>query len=570
MKVMNQLQAIIIKNPSSKTDLMRIYRYISLLVTSCFFLVGQPHSSFMFKVGLVLSLGVVAWIVEDLQRRNIQNHRKLMVMVLTEIIGLTLVLLQTGGIGSPFIWYALTPVLVAASFLSSAFCLGVLAFYLSSATFIAYLNEQNNMLQLLQEYSYIYLVCLLITFLVVLFSKTIKELDLKITVLNQQQEELLSVNNKLAETKKEYQDALEHIMSLYHMLESFSSHTCPDKLLKEITTFLMKCTQTDAAFFGLTDNNSQISCFINATTNEKLENDIKKEWHQIRRKKEIFISVFDDENYCMKIIKTPKNVGVLGVKISNIEEVKNSYLLKRTFEFFAELCEMMLDRIHVHQMMEQMIIIEEQNRIANEIHDSVSQRLFGIVYSLHSLRVKSRNISSEELEQEYQFLSQTANTTMKELRASIYKLSSVKKGDKPFLVILENYLSEFAKLYDITIDFQVIGDESYLSPSLKNGLYRIICEASGNAVRHGHCTEIDLTIAILEEKIIVEIQDNGIGYSKNDNRLKGKDGIGISNMQNIVHSLAGTFEIDGIKGLGTSIQIHIPIVNMIKKQEVLG
>ena len=75
------------------------------------------------------------------------------------------------------------------------------------------------------------------------------------------------------------------------------------------------------------------------------------------------------------------------------------------FEFIAELSEIMLERIYMDQMMDQLIIIEEQNRIANEIHDSVSQKLFGIVYSLHSLQIKSEIITKEELDIEYKFLS---------------------------------------------------------------------------------------------------------------------------------------------------------------------
>ena len=51
---------------------------------------------------------------------------------------------------------------------------------------------------------------------------------------------------------------------------------------------------------------------------------------------------------------------------------------------------MMLERIHMDQMMDQLIIIEEQNRIANEIHDSVSQKLFGIVYSLIVYKLKAK------------------------------------------------------------------------------------------------------------------------------------------------------------------------------------
>ena len=75
----------------------------------------------------------------------------LSVSVCAETIGLTLLLLPTGGISSPFIWYALNPVLVAASFLTPLFCWGILAFYLGSATFIAYyLGDGEWMVQLIR------------------------------------------------------------------------------------------------------------------------------------------------------------------------------------------------------------------------------------------------------------------------------------------------------------------------------------------------------------------------------------------------------------------------------------
>ena len=77
-----------------------------------------------------------------------------------------------------------------------------------------------------------------------------------------------------------------------------------------------------------------------------------------------------------------------------------------------------------------MIVIEERDRIANELHDSVSQRLFGIVCALHSLQAKSRGMTNDELNEELQFLSQSANTTLKELRAAIYRLSSPKNGEE--------------------------------------------------------------------------------------------------------------------------------------------
>ncbi|WP_225986154.1 sensor histidine kinase [Psychrobacillus glaciei] len=567
----NHFYSFIRKNPSSKTHLVLIYRSISFLLTSCFFLLGPPQSSFVFKLGLVVSLGVAAWILTDLQRRNRENNRILKTIVLTETVGLTLLLIPTGGIASPFIWYALNPVLVAASFLTPSFCWWVLTFYLSSATFISFtLFNTTDILHILQENSYVYLVSLLTAVLVMLFSGLMKGMDLKATILKSQQEELLLVNKKLSEANEMYADTLEHIMSLYHLMDNFSSDKSPEKLTTEITSSLIRCTQKQSAFFWLIDLHQQKSYLANTTNILNMEEELKKEWHHISQNNQSFMDKIHDEYFWMKIIRTSKNVGVVGIKVSSFSEVSDTYLLNRTFEFIAELSEIMLERIHMDHMMDQLIIIEEQNRIANEIHDSVSQKLFGIVYSLHSLQVKSRNISKEELEKEYQFLSKTANSTIKELRAAIYRLSSVKKGDKPFLVLVKNYLEEYAKLNEVQINYQITGDESFISSKLKTELYRIICEACGNAVRHGECSAMEIRLSLQEEKTLLVLQDNGIGYNLQNQEEKQEKGIGLFNIRSIVNSYNGTFLIDGKLGVGTKIQIDIPNEYTLKKQEVLS
>jgi signal transduction histidine kinase len=481
-----------------------------------------------------------------------------------------LLLIPTGGISSPFIWYALNPVLTAASILTPLFCWGILTFYLGSATLIANrLFLREDMLKILDEKSYFYLVCLLTTLLVSLFSGLTKELDSKASLLKEQQENLLHLNKQLTETNEKYQETLEHIMSLYQVMDKFSSKKSPSKLINEVTAHLIKCTQSNAAFFWLKDINHHNSLIANSTENTDLAIDLKKEWNTIRRNIEPFAHEINNELYWMKIIRTSNNVGVLGVKVSSCSEAKKTFLLSRTFEFLAELSEIMLERIYMDQVMDQMIVIEEQNRIANEIHDSVSQRLFGIVYSLHSLQMKSENITSEELNYEYKFLSQSANTTMKELRSAIYRLSSVKKGVQPFFVRLKKYLEDYARLNDVVINYQITGDESLISTNLKEELYRIICEACGNAVRHGQCNNIQLKLSILADKTVFSIHDNGIGIHSPDERDKKDKGIGLINMQNIVSAFSGTFSIQGISGFGTEIQIEIPTIKMLKKQEVL-
>jgi NarL family two-component system sensor histidine kinase LiaS len=515
MQRVNELYHFIRKS-SSKMNLVFLYRYCSLLVTSFLYLLTS-HSPLFFKIGVIALLVVAAWMITEVQRRYLANHNMLKLTVFAETIGLTLLLIPTGGISSPFIWYALTPVLIAAR----------------------------------------------------LFSRLTKELNIKETLLKAQQEELLQVKKALTETNENNKRTLEQIMSLYQLMENFSAEESLDAVAEEITSSLLKGTQSEAAFFWLTDLDHQTSYIANATKNSEIETELMKEWNNIRENREPFVGRINKESYRMIVIRGSNMIGVLGVEVPNSSETNETFLHNGPFEFLAVLSELWLERVHREQMKEQMLVIEERNRIANEIHDSVSQRLFGIVCALHSLQVKSRTMTWEQMNQEYQFLSQSANTTMKELRSAIYHLSSMKKGEKPFLDHLKKYLDEFAKLNDLSIDYQITGDEAEISDKLKQGLYRMICEACGNAVRHGECTHIELRLSLLDKKTVLVIRDNGIGIYLHDSEGKKDKGIGLINMKSIVNSFTGTFLIEGMHGRGTEIKIEIP--NIIqKKQGVAG
>ena len=313
----------------------------------------------------------------------------------------------------------------------------------------------------------------------------------------------------------------------------------------------------------------QPAIFLHPITMPNLESSLKNEWTAIRGKREPFIRTLNNKFYLMRVIRTSKKIGVLGVQISSSSLDRLPYLLKNTFEFLTELGEIMLERIYLDQIIEQTVIIEEQNRIANEIHDSVSQRLFGIVYSLHGLQAKSRSLSKEQLNEEYQFLSQSANLTIKELRSAIFRLSSIKKGEKPFLVRLRTYLDDFAKLNDIRIEYQITGSETGIPAELKQGIYRIISEACGNAVRHGECHVIHVKLDFLGEKTVLVIQDDGIGVNSHENKVRKVKGIGLYNMQNIVRSFDGTFSITERHQGGTEVIVDIPNSTKIM-QEVIG
>ena len=568
MQWTSQLINFLTMNPSNKVHLVLLYRYISLALTTGFFLFAPPQAPLFFKMGVVISLVIATWILTDLQKRYRGSSKVLRSIILTETIGLTLLLIPTGGIESPFIWYAFNPVLTAASLLTPVFCWVILTFYLSSATLIAHLlYRPDQLMETFINNSYIYLVCLLTTSLVMLFSGLTKELDEKAAALNSQQEQLLVMNRKLSTANEMYKTTLEHIMSIYHLMDHFSVKKRPDSLTLEITNALIKCTQKQAAFFWLMDVKTHTIYLENKTGYSHLSDHLDKVWQDIQYEKNPFYTIIEEKHYWIKTIKTSAYIGVQGIQINGIEEVENTFLLKRTFEFIAELGEFMLEKLYIDEIMDQLIITEEQNRIANEIHDNVSQKLFSMVYFLHNLQKKSQTISKEELNEEFRFLAGVANSTLKELRAAIYRLSSIKKEEKSFLTQVRNYLEEYAKLNDITIHYQIVGDESYISSSIKPDLFRMIYEGCSNAVRHGKCTTIDIQFTLAKGKIGIAICDDGIGFTASQQQRQEK-GIGLINMQHIAQSFGGSFSIKNREKKGTAIHIVLPHHSVQEKSEV--
>ena len=111
------------------------------------------------------------------------------------------------------------------------------------------------------------------------------------------------------------------------------------------------------------------------------------------------------------------------------------------------------------------------------------------------------------------------------------------------------------------------GNQELMSCDLKKALYRIICEGTGNALRHGKCDEVEITIDIKNQYTELIITDNGIGFNLK-NKINNKEiGLGIKNMFNLVNSLNGETKIDSKLEIGTTINILLPNNKLTNKEQ---
>jgi len=224
---------------------------------------------------------------------------------------------------------------------------------------------------------------------------------------------------------------------------------------------------------------------------------------------------------------------------------------------------MILERIHLQQVSQRLTITEEQNRIASEIHDSVSQQLFSIVCGLHSMVKHLGDISTKDLVKQLNLIKETANTSLSDLRQTIYSLSSKKKKEKSFYLEIKEQLSCMGSLNKVQIDLTMDGDESLIPCDIKKALYRIICEGAGNAIRHGKCTYLNVSMEVEDEKIKASICDNGIGFDVIKTIKDKNSGLGVYNMKTLSKHYNGKCSIRSEVNNGTTIQVEIPIINTL-------
>lgn len=212
-----------------------------------------------------------------------------------------------------------------------------------------------------------------------------------------------------------------------------------------------------------------------------------------------------------------------------------------------------MEHMYEKQMLHTMIEVQENsmNRISQEIHDNIGQRLTGVHANLIML-------SGELVADKEGLIAATklqVSDALKDLRNVSHVLNSQyinNIGLEESLTKELEYLGAYTK---IDFSFQVIDDvEMTLSTEKELTLFRIIQEALSNIVKHADATRVNIILQYRSKEFTVDIFDNGSGFDTN-----GKmEGLGLISMKQRTELLQGTLQIDSADGGGTRIKITAP------------
>lgn len=203
----------------------------------------------------------------------------------------------------------------------------------------------------------------------------------------------------------------------------------------------------------------------------------------------------------------------------------------------------------------------ERQRIARDLHDSIVQSLTNLVHKVE-ICYKLMDIDSIRCKMELKTMSKNVREIIQEMRGVIYNLRPMSLDDIGLDVTLERELSKIKYNSGIQVNYLLEGENSRISPIVSLTILRIVQEACNNIVKHARATELTVKLKYADSNVIVEIEDNGIGFDVervSNRKRKDDSGFGIPMMRERVYLLSGKFQIDSKIGKGTRIKVKVPI-----------
>jgi signal transduction histidine kinase len=203
--------------------------------------------------------------------------------------------------------------------------------------------------------------------------------------------------------------------------------------------------------------------------------------------------------------------------------------------------------LHTRQDLAQ---LQERNRLARELHDSVKQQVFALsiwVRNTKALIGRDEEAARFQLTEAEQVIRQT----QRELTALIRELRPVALEGKNLAQALRDYLSHWQEQTGISAALEVSGEDQ-VSPAIEEAFFRIAQEALANVARHSQASLVALQLEV-GEVVTLSISDNGCGFEE---KLVHQQGVGLSSMRERMHALHGSIEIQSTKGKGTTIVVQ--------------
>ncbi|WP_226086906.1 sensor histidine kinase [Mesobacillus sp. S13] len=203
----------------------------------------------------------------------------------------------------------------------------------------------------------------------------------------------------------------------------------------------------------------------------------------------------------------------------------------------------------------QEIISQERNRLARELHDSVSQQLFAASMLMSAINETKAPSENERETKQLKMVEEMIHQSQLEMRALLLHLRPVALKGKSLQEGIEELLIELRQKVTMNIKWKV--EPFPLDKGVEDHLFRILQESVSNTLRHGKAEELEVLLIKRDDKVIMRVVDDGIGFNVEEAKAGS---YGLQNMHERAGEIGGTLKIVSVENKGTRLEVKVPIL----------
>ncbi len=198
------------------------------------------------------------------------------------------------------------------------------------------------------------------------------------------------------------------------------------------------------------------------------------------------------------------------------------------------------ERKEAEEAMQELAVVRERNRLARELHDSVTQAIYSLSLFAEADLMSAKGADSTPRRDHLEEISQTAQQALKEMRLLVYELGSADLVADGLVGALQRRLDAVESRAGVSARL-LLDELPAVSQAVERELYRVGQEALNNALKHSSASNVTVRIGSVDGRVVLEIEDDGNGFEVDG--VVGSGGMGLTNMSERMDELGGTLDI---------------------------
>ncbi len=227
---------------------------------------------------------------------------------------------------------------------------------------------------------------------------------------------------------------------------------------------------------------------------------------------------------------------------------------QKLIELFAAHAAVAIENATLFERSRELTVVEERNRLARDLHDSVAQTLFSLSL-MSEAALKLTEDGSQGAADEIRRMSELARSALNEVRSIVFELRPADLAADGLVPTLVKHTEVLSRVFgqDIVVS---VTSEKRLDDRMELELFRIAQEALTNALKHAQASRIDVDVDLENHPVRLRVRDDGVGFDPDSALVRARH-LGLTSMEERASELGARFDLSSTPGHGTTVTVEL-------------